>query len=155
MAGAAPGSRSDAGPGCPALRLEGVVDRARSSSLVLVAEPVVPIERTNDGHAACTMSEWSEFNPIAGIPTFQPQSKIRMWMPDTSFDSTQFYARRIHFPKSLRRVKNRKLLADLLGPKKGTNKLDNVFGWTSHPFPGPDYGEIALRIVTVGAGLAK
>ena len=50
----------------PELHLAGVKDKAGTSPMVLVAEPAVEIERTDDGHLTCTVRGWNEFNPVTG-----------------------------------------------------------------------------------------
>ena len=76
-----------------------------------------------------------------------------MWMLDTNYDGTQFCARRIHLPRSLRKARNRRVLDGLLGRNRSQEALNAAFGWTSHPFPPPESGEIAVRVVTSGGGM--
>ena len=87
----------------PELHLAGVKDRARTTSMVLVAEPAVKVERTQDGQLTCTVHGWNEFNPVTGAAHWRRQEDIQMWMLDTDYDGTQFCARRIHLPRRLRR----------------------------------------------------
>ena len=77
---------------------------------------------------------------------------MRVWMLDTDYDGTQFCARRIHLPRRLRKKENRKVLDGLLGRNGCPEALNTAFGWTSHPFPVPASGEIAVRVVTAGGG---
>ena len=137
----------------PVLHLEGVVDKAKTSPLLLVAEPAVKVELTNDNQVTCSMHGWNEFNPVTEVAKFRPRDEIQMWMLDTDYDGTQFYARRIHLPRKGRKKKNQKVLKGLLGREGSPARLRAAFGWTSHPFPVPKNGQIAVRIVTVGGGM--
>ncbi len=137
----------------PELHLTGVKDKAKTSPMVLVAEPAIDIERTEDGRLTCTVRGWNEFNPVTGAAHWHKQEKIRMWMLDTDYDGTQFCARRIHLPGKLRKEKNRKVLAGLLGRGGNPEALNAAFGWTSHPFPVPESGDIAVRVVTAVGGM--
>ncbi len=74
-------------------------------------------------------------------------------MLDTEYGGTQFCARRIHLPNPLRQAKNRRVLNALLVKAGSKERLDAAFGWTSHPFPVPELGEIAVRVVTAGGGM--
>lgn len=136
----------------PEVHLEGVVDNANTSSMVLVAEPAVSVKRREDGQLQCTISGWNEFDPVTGTAKFRKAQNIRMWMLDTNYDGTQFCARRIHFPSSLRKKENQKILKSLLGREGSQERLHAAFDWVSHPFPEPKLGEIAVRVVTAGGG---
>lgn len=137
----------------PDLHLAGVTDRAGTSPLVLVAEPAVEIEPAGEGRLKCTVHGWNEFNPVDGTVQWRKQDDIRMWMLDTDHDGTQFYARRIHLSRKLRKQKNRRVLESLLGKGGCADALNAVFSWTSHPFPAPESGEVAVRVVTAGGGM--
>ncbi len=60
----------------PELHLAGVVDKANTSAMVLVAEPAVTVERTADGQLICTMHGWNEFNPVTGAARFRSTDKL-------------------------------------------------------------------------------
>ena len=137
----------------PELHLAGVKDKAGTSPMVLVAEPAVEIERADDGWFTCTVRGWNEFNPVTGAAHWRKQEDIQMWMLDTDYDGTQFCARRIHLPRRLRKAENRKVLEGLLGRDGSPERLNAAFGWTSHPFPVPGHGEIAVRVITAGGGM--
>ena len=137
----------------PELHLAGVKDKARTSPMVLVAEPAVQIDVTENGQLTCTVCGWNEFNPVTGAAHWRTQEDVQMWMLDTDYDGTQFCARRIHLPRSLRRTENRRVLDGLLGRNGCPEALSAAFGWASHPFPAPASGEIAVRVVTAGGGM--
>lgn len=63
----------------PELHLAGVKDKAGTSPMVLVAEPAVKIERTEDGQLTCTVHGWNEFNPVTGAAHWRKQEDIQMW----------------------------------------------------------------------------
>ena len=135
------------------LHLTKVTDKGKSAMLVLVAEPAVKIEAAGEGILTCTIHGWNEFNPVTGTPHWRPQSDIQMWMLDTDYDQTEFCARRIHLPRRLRKAENRKTLEKLLGRDGSPEALNAAFGWTSHPFPPPARGQIAVRVVTASGGM--
>ena len=135
------------------VHLAGVTDRRNTSSLVLVAEPSIVVEKTESGMFVCTVHGWNEFNPVTASANWRNREDIQMWMLDTDFDGTQFCARRIHLPKRLRKQGNRRILEELLGPDASQEALRATFGWTSMPFARPQSGEIAVRVVTAGGGM--
>ena len=152
------------------VHLAGVTDRRNTSSLVLVAEPSIVVEKTASGTFVCTVHGWNEFNPVTASANWRNREDIQMWMLDTDFDGTQFCARRIHLPKRLRKKGNRRILEGLLGPDASQEALRATFGWTSMPpsdrrskpkiiivvdvsFNCRQPGEIAVRVVTAGGGM--
>ena len=137
----------------PELHLTGVKDKAKTSPMVLVAEPAIQFDTAEDGQLTCTVCGWNEFNPVTGAAHWRKQEDVQMWMLDTDYDGTQFCARRIHLPRRLRKKENRKVLDGLLGRNGCTDALNAAFGWTSHPFPAPASGEIAVRVVTAHGGM--
>ena len=137
----------------PELHLAGVKDKAKTSPMVLVAEPAVKIEAAEDGRLICTICGWNEFNPVTGAAHWRKQEDIQMWMLDTDYDGTQFCARRIHLPRRLRKKENRQVLEGLLGREGCPEALNAAFGWTSQPFPVPKSREISVRVVTAGSGM--
>ena len=137
----------------PELHLTGVRDKAKTSAMVLVAEPAIRLEPTDDGKLTCTVAGWNEFNPVTGAAHWRKQEDVQMWMLDTDHDGTQFCARRIHLPRRLRSQENRKVLEGLLGRDGSPEALNAAFGWTSQPFPVPGSGEVAVRVITAGGGM--
>lgn len=137
------------------LHLMSVKNKDGSSQLVLVAEPAVKIERTSDRQFTCTVQGWNEFNPITCAAKFHSQDDVQMWMLDTDYDGTQFLAHRSHLPRRLRKQENRSTLEKILGRDADPERLNATSGWTSHPFPKPGNGEIAVRIVTAGGGMVS
>ena len=137
----------------PELHLTGVRDNAGTTAMVLVAEPAVKVERTENGKLTCTVCGWNEFNPVTATAHWRKQEDIQMWMLDTDYDGTQFCARRIHLPRRFREKKNRQALEGLLGRDGCQEALNAAFGWKSQPFPVPKSGAIAVRVVTAGAGM--
>ena len=137
----------------PELHLAGVKDKAGTTAMVLVAEPAVKVDASENGELTCTVRGWNEFNPVTGDAHWRKQEDIQMWMLDTDYDGTQFCARRIHLPRRLRKKENRQVLEGLLGREGCPEALNAAFGWTSQPFPVPTSGEIAVRVVTAGGGM--
>ena len=137
----------------PELHLTGVKDKAKTTSLVLVAEPAVKLETAENGLLKCTLCGWNEFNPVTANAQWHDTNNVQMWMLDTDYDSTQFYARRIHLPHRLRKKENRKVLEGLLGRECNSDALNATFGWTSHPFSVRENQQIALKVITTGGGM--
>ncbi len=137
----------------PELHLTGVKDKAKTSSLVLVAEPAVKLETVEKDLFKCTLCGWNEFNPVTANAQWHSTNNVQMWMLDTEYDSTQFYARRIHLPHRLRKKENRKVLEGLLGRECDSDALNATFGWTSQPFSIQKNQQIALRVITTGGGM--
>ena len=137
----------------PELHLRGVKDKAGTTAMVLVAEPAVKVDPTENGDFTCTVCGWNEFNPVTGAAHWRKQEDIQMWMLDTDYDGTQFCARRIHLPRRLRQKENRQVLDGLLGRDGCPEALNAAFGWTSQPFPVPNSGEVAVRVITAGGGM--
>lgn len=137
----------------PELHLTGVKDKAGTTAMVLVAEPAVKVDPTENGYLTCTVCGWNEFNPVTGAAYWRKQEDIQLWMLDTDYDGTQFCARRIHLPRRLRQKENRQVLDRLLGRAGCPQALNAAFGWTSQPFPVPNSGEVAVRVITAGGGM--
>ena len=135
------------------LLLSRVTSKAKTSPMILVAEPAVEIEPAEDGLLTCRIHGWNEFNPVTGAAHWRSGEEVRMWMLDTDYDGTQFCARRIHLPARLRKKENRAVLDKLLGARGCPEALNAAFGSRSHPFPAPESGQIAVRVVTAGGGM--
>ena len=136
------------------LHIKGTQSRAGSdTSLVLVAESAVRIEKIGEDQFRCALTGWNEYDPIAGIHRFEDIGQVGMWMLDTNYDAMQFCARRIHLPKRLRAKENRRVLEGLIGKDRNNVALKAVFGMCSEPFVRPTTGQIAVRIITAGDGV--
>ncbi len=121
------------------------------SALLLVAEPDVEVEDAGDGKRRVAVKGWHQFNPVTGESDFYAADHIRMWLLDTDYNGTEFCARRIHLSAKLRAKENRKVLQRVLGRKGDPDAIRAVFGSRSEPFPAPEQGEIAVRLI-VGNG---
>ena len=73
-----------------------------------------------------------------------------MWLLDTDYDGLVFCARRIHLSPKLREAHNRKVLRGILRANGDPEAVDLVFGYRSRPFPRPQSGEVAVRLVLDG-----
>ena len=138
------------------LHLKGVQDKSTNSAarLFVVAELATEIELAEDNNHTVTLHGMMEFNPISQQPTFTNNKSIRLWMIDTDYDGLQFRACRIHLTESTRESDNRKLLHEILRSDADNEGINTVFGFKSRPFPKPKNGQIAVRAILAGGGVA-
>ena len=126
--------------------------KGKDTPLTLVAEPTVEVEQIDGDQLTVTVHGWHQFNPVTGEADFVPaaEKNVRMWMLDTDYDGLVFCARRIHLSPKLREPVNRKVLRGVLRANGDPEAVDMVFGYRSRPFPRPESGEIAVRLVLDG-----
>ena len=122
------------------------------TSGVDVAEPTVEVQDADGDDVTVTVHGWHQFNPVTGEADFVPaaEKNVRMWLLDTDYDGLVFCARRIHLSPNLRGEENRKVLRGVLRANGDPEAVDTVFGYQSRPFPRPQSGEIAVRLVLDG-----
>ena len=126
--------------------------KGKDSPLTLVAEPTVEVEEADGDQLTVTVHGWHQFNPVTGDADFvlAAEKNVRMWLLDTDYDGLVFCARRIHLSPKLREAHNRKVLRGILRANGDPEAVDLVFGYQSRPFPRPQSGEIAVRLVLDG-----
>ena len=126
--------------------------KGKDTPLTLVAEPTVEVQDADGDHVTVAVHGWHQFNPVTGEADFVPAAakNVRMWLLDTNYDGLVFCARRIHLSPQLRGVENRKVLRGILGANGEPDGIDAVFAYQSRPFPRPQSGEIALRLILDG-----
>ena len=126
--------------------------KGKDSPLTLVAEPTVEVEEADGDQLTVTVHGWHQFNPVTGDADFvlAAEKNVRMWLLDTDYDGLVFCARRIHLSPKLREAHNRKVLRGILRAKGDPEAVDLVFGYQSRPFPRPQSGEVAVRLVLDG-----
>ena len=92
------------------------------------------------------------FIPVTGDADFvlAREKNVRMWLLDTDYDGLVFCARRIHLSPKLREAHNRKVLRGILRANGDPEAVDLVFGYRSRPFPRPQTGQVAVRLVLDG-----
>ncbi len=118
------------------------------NAFVLVGEPDVEVDRSDDGCARVKILGYQVYDPASGNvrPSGDPRD-IDCWMLDTNYDGESFCARRVHFPgkdqdRQIKRFKRE--LARHIDP----NQWAFMTSLESAPFKIPDNGKVAVRIVT-------
>ena len=126
--------------------------KGKDTPLTLVAEPTVEVQDADGDEVTVTVHGWHQFNPVTGEADFVPaaEKNVRMWLLDTDYDGLVFCARRIHLSPKLRGDENRKVLRGVLRANGDPEAVDTVFGYQSRPFPRPQSGAIAVRLVLDG-----
>ncbi len=119
----------------------------RSEAFVMLGEPDLDITTDRDGQVQVEVRGFDTFNPRTGGLDSGDARDVACWMIDTDHDGLSFFARRIHFPNAEgdRQVKR---LKKTLG--RGIDRLrwDAAFSVHSAPFPPPQTGRIAVKIIT-------
>lgn len=140
------------------LHLKGVQDRKQGTGparLFVVSELATDIQKVDSDNFTLTLNGLNEFNPVKGDVNFRPTKDIRLWMLDIDYDGLQFHACRIHLTDVARKPKNRKLLQTILrNDSIDAERIKAVFGYVSHPFPMPKNGQVAVRAILAGGGVA-
>ena len=118
-----------------------------SEAFVMLGEPDLAINQDEDGQWQVEVRGFDTFNPRTGGVDGGKDSDIACWMIDTDHDERSFFARRIHFPnaQSDRQVKR---LRRALGQGLDQLKWEAAFSTKSAPFPTPQTGKIAVKIIT-------
>ena len=120
-----------------------------SGRMLLVAEPAVVLEDAGQDRLQCVLKGWNEYNPITRTASFQGRDQVRMWLLDTDYDGTQFFARRIHLAGTIRDKERESALQRIFGKAASAEAKKVVFSYTSMPFKKPENGRIALRVITL------
>ena len=119
----------------------------RSEAFVMLGEPDLEITTGPDGRLQVEVRGFDTFNPRTGGLDSGAAGDIACWMIDTDHDGLSFFARRIHFPNA-EKDRQVKRLKKALG--RGIDRLrwDAAFSTRSAPFPFPETGRIAVKIIT-------
>ena len=138
------------------LHIQGVrgAKEGDSPRLFLVAELAVSIKQSDDKAIELTLEGLNEYSPATNTVHFRPKNDIRLWMLDTCYDGLQFHACRIHVTNKARKSQHRGLLKAILGRELSMVAFNAAFGYASHPFPYPSTGQIAVRAILPGGGVA-
>lgn len=122
------------------------IEKADDNAFVMLGEP--DIEVTAEGEQwRVKVKGFATFDPASGNAVFGETKDIYSWLMDTDYDGRSFFARRIHFPgqhgdKHIKKLK--KALIKVLNEDAYKAMLSN----TSMPFPKPQTGQIAVKIIT-------
>ena len=138
------------------LMIGNLKDTAKDAAFVLVGEPDVCIEpvRSPANHFTCEVKGYEVFDPATGNLRSGRADEIACWMLDADHDGKAFFAHRIHFPGH-GKDRQIKRLATALGSRRNRDAWDAMLSLKSTPFPKPQSGEVAVRIIThTGAEMA-
>ena len=122
-------------------------DDKNHHAFVHVGEPDVKIEKSGDNNITAEVIGYDTFDPSTGNVRAYKPGDIHCWMIDTNYDGKSFFARRVHFPGAT----SDKQLSNF---HKELNKYidqdlwESTLSLKSAPFPYPDTGRIAVKIVT-------
>ena len=118
-----------------------------SEAFVMLAEPDLEITTDAEGQIHVELRGFDTFNPRTGGLDSGTAQDVACWMIDTDHDGYSFFARRIHFPNAAddRQIKR---LKRALGRGIDQLRWDATFSTKSAPFPPPQSGQIAIKIIT-------
>lgn len=122
-------------------------DDKNHHAFVLVGEPDVKIERVGTDSLTAEVIGYDTFDPSTGNVRAYKPGDIHCWMIDTNYDGRSFFARRIHFPGAA----SDKQIANFhteLDKYIDQDLWNSTMSLKSSPFPYPDTGRIAVKIVT-------
>ena len=134
------------------LQIGNLKDEKNDIAFVLVGEPDVKIEAKGDQITAEVVG-YDTFDPASGntrsvnLDKEATRHDVYCWMIDTDYDGRSFFAKRVHFPGS---VKDRQILNFY---KKMESRIeqelwDAALSLKSAPFKIPESGRIAVKIIT-------
>lgn len=116
-------------------------------AFVLVGEPDVKLESVGANSVTVEVIGYDTFDPSTGNVRAYKPGDIHCWMIDTNYDGKSFFARRIHFPGA---STDKQIAGFHKKLKKHIDHdlWDSTLSLKSAPFPYPDTGRIAVKIVT-------
>ena len=130
------------------LRIRELAPDSKADTLVVVAEPDIELSNAGNGEWILEVKGFDSYNPATGqVASHQGTNEIECLMIDTDYDGSAFFARAIHFPgqsddRRLKRLKAR------LGAQLDPELWETCLSAKSKAFPGPESGEVAVRIIT-------
>lgn len=133
------------------LRLPETVSRsADGGSFVLLAEPDVILDTTDDGNVTVELLGCDTYDPAANRARGYGTDQIECWMLDTNHDGFSFRVRRAYFPNGFRKGSDiKKLVAKIPKRERDEHALDNIQSTVSQPFAPPDPGRnVAIKVIT-------
>ena len=138
------------------LTIGNLKDAAQDVAFVLVGEPDIEIAPAPGpaNHFTCEVRGYEVFDPATGNLRSGRPGEIACWMLDADHDGKAFFAHRIHFPGHGKDRQIRRL-ATALGSRLNRDAWNAMLSLKSTPFPKPESGEVAVRIIThTGAEMA-
>ena len=129
------------------LMIENLQITTSDQAFIEIGEPDIEIYESDGNQIGVKVIGYDTFNPRDGNLKEGTDTDIQCWMIDTNYDEKQFYARRFHFPgkdgdgqikRFQRAMKN----------QVDTEEWNAMLSMKSSPFPKPNTGQIAVRIIT-------
>ena len=133
------------------LRLPETVSRsADGGSFVLLAEPDVILDATDDGNVTVELLGCDTYDPAANRARGYDTDQVECWMLDTNHDGFSFRVRRAYFPNGFRKGSDiKKLIAKIPKRERDEHALAHIQSTVSQPFAPPDPGRnIAIKVIT-------
>ncbi|MYA25113.1 MAG: site-specific DNA-methyltransferase [Acidimicrobiales bacterium] len=133
------------------LRLPETVSKsADGGSFVLLAEPDVILDTSDDGNITVELLGCDTYDPAANRARGYGTDQVECWMLDTNHDGFSFRVRRAYFPNGFRKGSDiKKLIAKIPKRERDEHALDNIQSTVSQPFAPPDPGRnIAIKVIT-------
>ena len=129
------------------LQSDNLKDDKDHHAFVLVGEPDVKIERSENDGLTAEIIGYDTFDPSTGkVRSYKPDD-IHCWMIDTNYDGKSFFARRIHFPGATSDKQIARFHKEL-DKYIDQDLWNSTLSLKSAPFPYPNTGRIAVKIVT-------
>ncbi len=116
-------------------------------AFVMIGQPDLEIHDERENLISVELLGYDTYNPATGTVDVGLAKDVSCWMIDTNHDEYSFFARAIHFPgagndKQVKRLKKQ------LGTTLDTLKWNRSLSTRSAPFPRPETGKIAVKIIT-------
>ena len=133
------------------LRVGNLAARDADHAFTLIGEPDIRITQSsnNPEDIMAEVVGYDTYNPATGQLDHRGTGNrdIQCWMIDTNYDGRSFFAQRIHFPGS-RGDRQVERFKRTLGRRVDPSLWASMQSCKSAPFPRPNSGRIAIRIVT-------
>ena len=107
-------------------------------------EPEIEIRRDGDGRLVVEILGVDVYDPTTGQVRSNDTNQIALWMIDTAYNEESFFVRHCYFTGGNDPYKRLKtaLKADI-----GEDAWATLYDTTSRPFPRPDTGKIAVKVI--------
>ena len=116
-------------------------------AFIEIGEPDIEIHPEGKGEISIEVLGYDTFNPREGNIDHGGEKDIQCWMVDTAYNEKEFSARRFHFPGKENDNQIKRMYRELK-KRIDPEEWDTLFKLRSSPFPIPDSGMIAVRIIT-------
>ena len=129
------------------LQIDDLKPKKDHHAFVMIGQPDLEIHDERENLISVELLGYDTYNPATGTVDMGLAKDVSCWMIDTNHDEYSFFARAIHFPgagndKQMKRLKKQ------LGTTLDTLKWNRSLSTRSTPFPRPETGKIAVKIIT-------